>query len=262
MSSIPPPVPVLCEQTGGLVRLTLNNPERRNPLGRPAIAALSTALDAIAANPTVRVVVLAAAGPAFCAGHDLSQMVGCDEGEYRALFSDCAAMMLKIRQLPQPVIARVQGMATAAGCQLVATCDLAVASSTAQFAAPGLKIGLFCSTPMVPLMRAVPAKVALEMLLTAEPISADRALAVGLVNRVVPAEQLDAAVDALASQIARGCPEIVALGKRAFYRQQSLDEVAAYGEAVELITANALRPEAQEGIAAFLQRRAPRWKDA
>jgi enoyl-CoA hydratase/carnithine racemase len=251
--------PLLIEHLGPVARLTLNNPERRNPLGRPAIAALSTAFDAIATDPTVRVVVLAAAGPVFCAGHDLSQMVGRDEAEYRALFSECAEMMLKIRQLPQPVIARVQGMATAAGCQLVATCDLAVASRTAQFAAPGLKIGLFCTTPMVPLMRAVPAKAALEMLLTAEPISAERALAIGLINRVVEPEQLDAAVDELTGQIARGCPEIVALGKRAFYRQQSLDEVAAYGEAVELITANALRPEAQEGIAAFLQRRAPRW---
>jgi enoyl-CoA hydratase/carnithine racemase len=250
----------LCEQTGGSVRLTLNNPERRNPLGRPTIAALSAALNAIAANPAVRVVVLAAAGPVFCAGHDLSQMVGRDEDEYRALFSDCAALMLQIRQLPQPVIAQVQGMATAAGCQLVATCDLAVASRTAQFAAPGLKIGLFCTTPMVPLMRAVPAKAALEMLLTAEPISAERALAIGLINRVVEPGQLDAAVEELAGQIARSCPEIVALGKQAFYRQQSLDEVAAYAEAVKLITANALRPEAQEGMAAFLQRRAPNWE--
>lgn len=254
------PCPVLCEQTGGSVRLTLNNPERRNPLGRPTIAALSAALNAIAANPAVRVVVLAAAGPVFCAGHDLSQMVGRDEDEYRALFSDCAALMLQIRQLPQPVIAQVQGMATAAGCQLVATCDLAVASRTAQFAAPGLKIGLFCTTPMVPLMRAVPAKAALEMLLTAEPISAERALAIGLINRVVEPGQLDAAVEELAGQIARSCPEIVALGKQAFYRQQSLDEVAAYAEAVKLITANALRPEAQEGMAAFLQRRAPNWE--
>jgi enoyl-CoA hydratase/carnithine racemase len=250
----------LCEQTGGSVRLTLNNPERRNPLGRPTIAALSAALNAIAANPAVRVVVLAAAGPVFCAGHDLSQMVGRDEDEYRALFSDCAALMLQIRQLPQPVIAQVQGMATAAGCQLVATCDLAVASRTDQFAAPGLKIGLFCTTPMVPLMRAVPAKAALEMLLTAEPISAERALAIGLINRVVEPGQLDAAVEELAGQIARSCPEIVALGKQAFYRQQSLDEVAAYAEAVKLITANALRPEAQEGMAAFLQRRAPNWE--
>ena len=252
--------PILVAQTGSLVRLTLNNPEQRNPLGRPVIAALSAALDTIAANSSARVVVLAATGPVFCSGHDLSQMVGRDESEYRALFGECAEMMLKIRRLPQPVIACVQGMATAAGCQLVATCDLAVAVNTARFAAPGLKIGLFCTTPMVPLMRAVPAKAALEMLLTAEPISAERALAIGLINRVVEPGQLDAAVDELATQIARGCPEIVALGKQAFYRQQSLDEVAAYAEAVELITANALRPEAQEGIAAFLQRRAPRWE--
>ena len=258
MSAEPPP-PILIEQTGPIVRLTLNNPERRNPLGRPVIAALSAALEAIAADTSARVVVLAAAGKVFCSGHDLSHMVGCDAAGYRALFGECAALMLQIRRLPQPVIACVQGMATAAGCQLVATCDLAVAADTAQFAAPGLKIGLFCTTPMVPLMRAVPPKMAMELLLTAEPISADRALAVGLVNRVVSLEQLDAAVAELAGQIARSSPQIVALGKQAFYRQQSLDEATAYGEAVEIITANALQPEAQEGIAAFLEKRSPRW---
>lgn len=251
--------PILVAQTGSLVRLILNNPAQRNPLGRPVIAALSAALDTIAANSSARVVVLAAAGTVFCSGHDLSQMVGRDESEYRALFGECAEMMLKIRRLPQPVIACVQGMATAAGCQLVATCDLAVAANTARFAAPGLKIGLFCTTPMVPLMRAVSPKIAMEMLLTAEPISAERALAAGLVNRVVPLEQLEPAVAELAGQIARASPEVVALGKRAFYRQQSLDEATAYGEAVELITANALQPDAQEGIAAFLEKRSPRW---
>lgn len=250
---------LLIDQTGPIVRLTLKDPERRNPLGRPVIAALSEALDAIASNSTARVVILAAAGKVFCSGHDLSQMVGRDEAEYRALFSECAAMMLKIRRLPQPVIACVQGMATAAGCQLVATCDLAVASREARFAAPGLKIGLFCTTPMVPLVRAIPSKVALEMLLTAEPISADRALAAGLVNRVVPPEKLESTVAELAGQIARACPQVVSLGKQAFYRQQELDEVTAYAEAVEIITANALQPEAQEGIAAFLNKRAPRW---
>ena len=259
MSSTPTVFPILIEQTGPIIRLTLNNPERRNPLGRPVIAALSAALEAIAANTSVRVVVLAAAGQVFCSGHDLSHMVGRDEAEYRALFGECAALMLQIRHLPQPVIACVQGMATAAGCQLVATCDLAVAANTARFAAPGLKIGLFCTTPMVPLMRAVPPKIAMELLLTAEPISADRALAAGLLNRVVPLEQLEGAVAELAGQIARASPQIVALGKRAFYRQQSLDEATAYGEAVEIITANALQPEAQEGIAAFLEKRSPRW---
>lgn len=258
MSADSPP-PIRIEQTGPIVRLTLNNPERRNPLGRPVIAALSAALEAIAADPSARVVVLAAAGKVFCSGHDLSQMEGCDGAEYRALFGECAALMLQIRRLPQPVIACVQGLATAAGCQLVATCDLAVAASTAQFAAPGLKIGLFCTTPMVPLMRGLPPKIAMELLLTAEPIPADRALAVGLVNRVVPLEQLDATVAELAGQIARFSPQIVALGKQAFYRQQSLDETTAYGEAVEIITANALQPEAQEGIAAFLEKRSPRW---
>jgi enoyl-CoA hydratase/carnithine racemase len=257
--SSPPTPPILVAQTGPVVRLTLNIPEQRNALGRPVIAALSAALDAIAANRSARVVVLAASGTVYCSGHDLSQMVGRDESEYRALFGECAEMMLKIRRLPQPVLACVQGMATAAGCQLVATCDLAVAASTARFAAPGLKIGLFCTTPMVPLMRAVSPKMALEMLLTAEPISAERALAAGLVNRVVPPADLEGAVAEMAGQIARSPPEVVALGKQAFYRQQALDEATAYGEAVEIITANALQPEAQEGIAAFLQKRPPRW---
>ncbi|MCY2965230.1 MAG: enoyl-CoA hydratase [Planctomycetota bacterium] len=256
------PSPLLLEQTGPVVRLTLNRPERRNALGRGLIQSLCAALDAIAGNRTARVVVLASAGKVFCSGHDLSEMVGREEAEYHGLFADCAEMMLRIRKLPQPVIARGPGLATAAGCQLVATCDLVVAADTAQFAAPGVKIGLFCTTPMVPLVRAIPAKLAMEMLLTAEPLSAERALAAGLVNRVVPVDELDTAVDAYAQAIARSSPHVIALGKKAFYRQLPLDEATAYGEAVEIITGNVRHPDAQEGIVAFLEKRAPRWHES
>lgn len=251
---------LLVEQNGPVVRLTLNRPERRNALGRRLILLLAEALDGIAANRSVRVVVIAGAGKIFCSGHDLGEMVGKTEPEYHTLFNECAAMMLRIRRLPQPVIARVQGLATAAGCQLAATCDLVVAASDAQFAAPGVKIGLFCTTPMVPLVRAVPPKLAMEMLLTARPISAERALAAGLVNRVVPAPELDATVDDLARDVAQTSPHVIALGKRAFYQQLPLDEATAYGEAVEVITGNALHADAQEGIAAFLEKRVPRWQ--
>lgn len=253
--------PLLVEQTGPVVRLTLNRPERRNALGRELIQALSAALDQIANDRSVRVVVLAAVGKVFSSGHDLTEMVGRAESDYRELFADCAEMMLRIRRLPQPVIARVQGLATAAGCQLAATCDLVVAATDAQFGAPGVKIGLFCTTPMVPLVRALPAKVAMEMLLTAHPLSAQRALAAGLVNRVVPLEELDAAVDEFATAIAQTSPHVIALGKQAFYRQLPMDEATAYGEAVEIITGNALHPDAQEGIAAFLAKRTPRWRE-
>src|SRR5690242_9412119 len=177
-----------------VAHLTLNRPEKRNALSRQLMAELEAALARIAGDRTVRAVVLAARGPAFCAGHDLGEMTGCSEASYRELFELCARVMLGLRRLPQPVVARVQGVATAAGCQLVAACDLAVAAEEATFATPGVKIGLFCTTPMVPLVRAVPAKAAMEMLLTGKPITARRALDVGLVNRVVSAADLDAAV--------------------------------------------------------------------
>ena len=186
-------------------------------------------------------------------------MVGCAEGEYRELFSLCSRVMLGLRRLPQPVIARVHAVATAAGCQLVAACDLAVAAEGATFATPGVKIGLFCTTPMVPLVRAVPAKAALEMLLTGAPISARRALELGLVNRVVAPDKLDGAVGEFVEAILATSPLVVRLGKAAFYEQLALGEEEAYERAVAVMTDNALRHDAQEGMRAFLEKRRPQW---
>lgn len=253
-------LPLLLDFSGPIARLTLNRPERRNPLGLEMIEALLAAFDQIGKSNSTRVVILSANGPVFCAGHDLTQLQARDSAEYHHLFMRCSQMMLAIRQLPQPVIAQVQGMATAAGCQLVATCDLVVASTNAQFAAPGVKIGVFCTTPMVPLVRAIPAKIAMEMLLTAEPISAERAREIGLINRVVPPEDLATSTTQLAERIAAASPHVITLGKRAFYRQLPMDEVTAYSDAIEVITDNVVHCDAQEGIAAFLQKRTPQWK--
>ena len=246
-------------ERGPVTMLTLDRPERRNALSAGLLRRLGDALDAIGADASVRVVVLAGAGPAFCAGHDLGEMVGRSEEEYRELFVLCSEVMLRLREMPQPVIARVHGLATAAGCQLVAACDLAVAADTATFATPGVKIGLFCSTPAVPLVRAVPTKAAMEMLLTGRPVSAAQALAWGLVNRVVPAEKLDEAIAELCGPILAASPMTVRLGKAAFYGQLGLDERQAYDLAAEVMTYNACRPDAQEGMAAFLAKRPPRW---
>jgi enoyl-CoA hydratase/carnithine racemase len=251
---------LLVEHESGVTRLTLNRPERRNALSEAMLTELGTALEQIAADSSVRVVVLAAAGSVFCSGHDLGEMVGRSEADYQSLFTRCSRVMQQIRHLPQPVIARVQGLATAAGCQLVAACDLAVAVNEARFATPGVKIGLFCSTPMVPLVRAVPPKVAMEMLLTGIPISAERALAVGLINRVVPASELDAAVQELTAAIVGSSPMTIQLGKQVFYDQLLLDEATAYAQATCTMTANAVKHDAQEGISAFLQKRPPQWK--
>jgi len=253
------PDSLLVESIGGVVRLTLNRPEARNALSLELLARLERAMESIAADPSARVVVLASRGPVFCSGHDLKEMVGRTEAEYRELFALCSRVMLSLRRLPQPAIARVQGVATAAGCQLVAACDLAVAAETATFATPGVKIGLFCTTPMVPLVRAIPAKAAMEMLLTGEPISARRALEWGLVNRVVPESGLELAIQSLTSSIAAMSPLVVRTGKRAFYEIQGLAEPDAYDRAVPIMTENALCPDAREGIAAFLQKRAPQW---
>ena len=250
---------LLVEHDAGVVRLTLNRPERRNALSEAMLAELGTALERIGADRTARVVVLAAAGPVFCSGHDLAEMAGRAEADYQTLFARCSRVMQQLRQLPQPVIARVHGLATAAGCQLVAACDLAVANHEARFATPGVKIGLFCTTPMVPLVRSIPPKVALEMLLTGTPISADRALAVGLINRVVATDQLDAAIRELTDAIVASSPLTLSLGKRAFYDQLALDEPTAYERATGVMTDNALRHDAQEGISAFLQKRTPQW---
>ena len=250
---------LLIDAKDGIVRLTLNRPEKRNALSRDLLTQLRETLDQLAADATARVVVLAASGSVFCSGHDLGEMLGCKESAYHELFALCSHVMQQLRRLPQPVIARVQGVATAAGCQLVAACDLAVAADTARFATPGVKIGLFCTTPMVPLVRAIPAKPALEMLLTGEPITAQRAYELGLVNRVVPAAGLDAAVDALAQAIIASSPLTIRLGKAAFYDQLALDEPTAYQRATAVMTDNALRNDAQEGISAFLQKRRPTW---
>src|SRR3954453_9064027 len=237
---------------GPVTRVVLDRPERRNALSLELMREVIVALDGLPVG--CGVVVLEAAGPAFSAGHDLAEMVGRDDEFYDELFAVCTDMMLRLHTLPQPVVAKVQGMATAAGCQLVAACDLAVAADTATFATPGVRIGLFCTTPMVPLVRAIPAKAALEMLLTGAPIPAERALALGLINRVVPGGELDEAIERLTDFIASMSPMAVRLGKRAFYELLELDEASAYDRAVEVMTANALRPDAREGIAAFLQK--------
>jgi enoyl-CoA hydratase/carnithine racemase len=253
------PSALVVERDGPMTRLTLNRPERRNALSRALLAEMESALTAIAADSAARVVVLAGRGPVFCAGHDLGEMVGRPQEEYRDLFALCSRVMLGLRRLPQPVIARVHGVATAAGCQLVAACDLAVAAEGATFATPGVKIGLFCTTPMVPLVRAVPAKAALEMLLTGVPISARRAYELGLVNRVVPPGELDEAVRGYVDAILATSPLVVRLGKSAFYEQLSLAEEEAYERAVAVMTDNALRHDAQEGMCAFLEKRRPQW---
>jgi enoyl-CoA hydratase/carnithine racemase len=244
---------------GGIVTLTLDRPERRNALSEGLLNQLETALEAIASDPSARVVVIAANGPVFSAGHDLSEMVGRSEEEYAALFGRCSRVMKRLRTLPQPVIARVQGPALAAGCQLVASCDLAVAAESATFSTPGVKIGLFCTTPMIPLVRAIPPKAAMEMLLTGQAIDAPRALALGLINRVVPLEGLDAVVGEWADAIKSTSPLVVRIGKAAFYDQLALDEPAAYLRGTAVMVDNATRLDAQEGIGAFLAKRRPTW---
>lgn len=254
-----PAPPLLVEEAGGVVRLTLNRAECRNAFSTELVQLLDSALQKIAESKQARVVILAAAGPVFCSGHDLSEMTGRTEEQYHALFADCARMMQRLRQIPQPVIARVHGMATAAGCQLAVSCDLVVAAEGASFAAPGVKIGLFCTTPMVPLVRSIPPKVAMEMLLTGAPITARRAYEVGLVNRVVPAEQLDSTIDEFTRAIVATSSLTMSLCKAAFYDQLAMSEADAYPRAVEIITGNALTHDAQEGIAAFLQKRPASW---
>ena len=257
----PPTRPVLLRRdTDGVAWLTLNRPEARNALSVALMTALEAELAALAEDRAAKVVVIGGAGPGFCAGHDLREMRAEPRRDlYEALFAQCSRLMLAIVQLPKPVIARVHGVATAAGCQLVATCDLAVAADTARFATPGVNLGLFCSTPMVALTRAVGRKQAMEMLLTGDMIDAARAREIGLVNRVVPEAELDDATLALARQIAGKSPLTLAIGKEAFYRQAEMDLAAAYGYAAEVMTRNMLARDAEEGIDAFLQKRAPVW---
>ena len=240
-------------------RLTLNRPDRRNALSLALMREMLAALDEIAESPTP-VVVIDGRGPAFSAGHDLTEIVATrEEAFYEELFTACVELMTRLHTIPQPVIARVHGVATAAGCQLVAACDLAIAADDARFATPGVNIGLFCSTPMVPISRTIPRKHMLEMLFTGDMIDAATAAQWGLVNRVVPPADLDAAVDELAVRIARASAPVLATGKRAFYEQEGTDERAAYGLACAVMVENALTDDAHEGISAFLEKRKPEW---
>ena len=252
--------PLLRRDADGIAWLTLNRPRARNALSMALMQALEAELAGVAGDGTIKVVVISGAGPGFCAGHDLRELRATPRRDaYQAVFAHCSALMQRIVRLPKPVIARVHGIATAAGCQLVASCDLAVAAETARFATPGVDIGLFCSTPMVALTRNVGRKAAMEMLLTGDQIDAVRAREIGLVNRVVPEAGLDAAVAALAGQIAGKSPLTVAIGKEAFYRQAELPLAEAYDYASEVMVRNMLARDAAEGIDAFLEKRPPVW---
>jgi enoyl-CoA hydratase/carnithine racemase len=260
--------PVLLRETRGPVAiLTLNRPAARNSLSEALLVALGEAFAAIAADKSARAVVLAAKGPAFCAGHDLKELTSRrtdpdgGRGYFRHIMTTCSAMMQQIVALPQPVIAAVQGVASAAGCQLVASCDLAVASDKAGFSTPGVDIGLFCSTPMVALSRNVPRKQAMEMLLTGEIVPADRAAAIGLVNHVVAAGHERAKAMELATVIAAKSSHVIGIGKAAFYRQIELPLAEAYRYAAEVMTENMMARDAEEGICAFIEKRDPTWED-
>ena len=245
----------------GVHRLTLNSPTSFNVLGEAVLGELQRQFDAIGADPTARVLVIAAEGKVFCAGHDLKQMKANPQlAYYQRLFAQCSKMMMSIQKLPMPVIARVQGLATAAGCQLVAQCDLAVSVDTARFGVNGIDVGLFCATPSVPLVRNMQPKQAMEMLLTGGFIDAEEARARGLVNRVVPAEQLDAAVDALVNAILAKPREAIAAGKELFYRQSELGIEAAYQLAGQTMACNMMLDVAQEGVQAFIDKREPTWR--
>jgi enoyl-CoA hydratase/carnithine racemase len=250
----------LLVERGQSARITLNRPEKRNALSLELMEELIRVLESIATDPEARTIVIEGSGPAFSAGHDLSEMVGRDLAFYQHLFDVCAVLMETIHRVPQPVIAKVHGVATAAGCQLVAACDLAVAADTARFATPGVKIGLFCSTPMVPLSRAIGRKRALEMLLTGDLIDAAKARDWGLVNLVVPEDSLEEAVAELANTVARSSPLTVAIGKEAFYAQVELDELRAYDLTKSVMAMNSLAGDAQEGMCAFLEKRPAEWK--
>lgn len=245
----------------GVVTLTMNRPANFNALSEEMLQALQQALDRLAADESARVVVLAAAGKAFCPGHNLKEMIEKPSlAYYQGLFEQCSRVMLSILRLPVPVIARVQGVATAAGCQLVAQCDLAVASTEARFAVSGVNYGLFCSTPSVPLLRNIPAKLAMEMLVTGEFISAAQALERGLINRAVPPDRLDAEVEQLVASILEKPRAAVALGKDLFYRQREMGIEAAYQLANQTMAVNMMNECAQEGFTAFTEKRKPAWK--
>ena len=244
---------------GPAAHLVLNRPEKRNALSLETMEEVITALRELGSDPEVRAIVIEGAGPVFSAGHDLRELIGRDVAAYQHTVDVCTVMMELIHRTPQPVIARVHGIATAAGCQLVAACDLAIASADARFATPGVKIGLFCSTPMVPISRAVGRKRALQMLLTGDFVDAPTAAAWGLVNDVVAADELDAAVAALVAKIAASSPLTVALGKDAFWAQIELDEHRAYDIGRSVMVKNAMTADAQEGMSAFVEKRSPEW---
>ena len=245
----------------GIATLTLNRPAARNALSVDLMGALQDALDAIAKDRTIKVVVIGAEGPAYCAGHDLKEVrANPGRAAYEALFEQCSRMMQSIVALPQPVIAKVQGFAYAAGCQLVATCDLAIAADTATFCTPGINIGLFCSTPMVAASRNLPRKKMMEMLLLGDAIPAKEAKELGLVNRVVAPAKLEAETRALAETVAKKSPLVVKIGKEAFYRQLEMPLAEAYAYTSRVMTENMLARDAEEGIDAFLEKREPKWE--
>ncbi len=254
---------VLFETSEGIGKLTMNRPEQRNALSLDLMEGMQTLLNEIAGNPEVRVLIIRGNGPIFCAGHNIREMSqeNPDIHNLRKIFSVCSDMMQTLHKLPQPVIAQVHGIATAAGCQLVAACDLAVAEKGARFATPGAKIGLFCTTPMVPLCRVIGRRRAMEMLLTGRFISAEEAERFGLLNKVVEPEKLAEETEALAAEIAGYSSFTTGFGKRAFYTQIDWDEASAYDYAKEAIAINALAQDAQEGMRAFIEKRKPEWKD-
>lgn len=251
---------LLVKSDAPIAIVTMNRPDRRNALSVGLMGEMLDCFRALSLNPELRAIILAANGPAFSAGHDLSELMARQIGDYRHVFDLCTELMTLIQIIPQPVIAEVQGIATAAGCQLVATCDLAIASDKSQFATPGVRIGLFCTTPMVALTRAIGRKRSLEMLLTGTPIDAPTAREYGLVNRVVPAERLRQESYALAERIAEASALTVSIGKQAFYAQIDLDQPKAYAYAREVMSLNAIAQDAQEGMGAFLEKRAPSWR--
>lgn len=252
---------LLRHDKSGVATLTLNRPRQYNALSEELLAEMQATLEAIGQDTSVRVVVIAGAGPAFCAGHDLKQMRATpDKAYYERLFAQCGKMMMTLTRLPQPVIARVHGIATAAGCQLVAQCDLAVASDNAKFAVSGINVGLFCATPSVPLGRNIPRKQAMEMLLTGDFIDAAAACQRGLINAVVAPDQLDTAVNDLTRKILAKSPLAVATGKRMFYQQLEMGMAQAYEFAAEAMACNMMAGDAAEGIDAFMQKRAPAWQ--
>jgi enoyl-CoA hydratase/carnithine racemase len=259
--------PVLRADVDGVAILSLNRPNERNTLSESTLAALSSSLAAIAQDKSVRAVILTSSGPAFCAGHDMKEMTArrsdVDRGRayFKELMTKCSAVMQSVMRLPQPVIAAVEGVATAAGCQLVATCDLAIASASARFSTPGVHIGLFCSTPMVALSRNVSAKHAMEMLLTGDMVSGEDAYRMGLVNRVVPAGKAQDEALAFARKITSKSALTLKIGKEAFYRQRDMSVSEAYDYAVQVMVENMLARDAEEGIGAFIEKRMPRWED-